>query len=516
MAAKPSPIPFQPYRKAQAAADADIARILEAAARAIRKRVTTLKPGIGGEVRKAQLNATLAAIKRVQGAMWTGAVNPRIARGMVDAEKAAEIAVETMTRVAYASLPDAAAEALVRGLRLSAESGLKSDAARRKRELSERVYRQRALADGKIEDLIRQGLVSGLNARELASTVYQYVSPTAPGGASYVAMRLARTEINNAFHERQLEGAKRPGVSAVVWNLSGSHKVPDKCNVYANHGGNGQWKPDEVPDKPHPQCFCYLTYVTTPAADFQKQLAAGDFDDEIDRRTRENLARLGVSTGDIKPTGPKLSLVENKRSKPKTGNDAQAIVPKGLFKRGTLTPRQRKSVKVYETGWYAVINGWLRGNQKIQDKEDERTQRTVADIDEAMDGSVLSEDIQVWRGMFNAQRLFGDDFTEVDLTGFTWKDKGFGSTTTEESVTDLFMVKGSDSPRYKGKNVKMVVSVPKGTKALQVSTDKEGSKANGAQAELTLERNLTWRIVKDHGYNPETGYRLLEAIVTSV
>jgi hypothetical protein len=127
--------------------------------------------------------------------------------------------------------------------------------------------------------------------------VYQYVSPTTPGGESYAAMRLARTEINNAFHERQLAGANRPGVTGVQWNLSGSHRVPDQCNLFAqrdsHNKGPGVFPVGKVPDKPHPQCFCFLTYVTMKPAEFKRALEQGDFDDELDRRTRANLRRLG-------------------------------------------------------------------------------------------------------------------------------------------------------------------------------------------------------------------------------
>lgn len=292
--AQPSPSEFQPYRRVQATAEHDLRLILETTAKAIQARVRTLKPGIGGQVRKAQLTATLGAIRRLQREMWINRVNPRVTRGVVDAEKAAESAIEAMTRVAYAALPEQAAEVLIRGLRLAAESGLKSDAARKRKDLSTRVYRQAAFQGDKIEHLIRGGLIANLSAKELAGSVYEYVSPTTPGGASYAAMRLARTEINNAFHERQLQGANRPGVKAVKWNLSGSHTVPDLCNVYASHGGNGHWAVGNVPEKPHPQCFCYLTYVTQSPERFQAALANGDYDDEIDRRTKANLARLGV------------------------------------------------------------------------------------------------------------------------------------------------------------------------------------------------------------------------------
>jgi hypothetical protein len=295
--AQPSPAEFQPYRKVQGAAEIELKRILESTARSIQVRIARMPVGVGGVVRTAQLKAVLAEIRKLQRAMWTGSINAVLAKHIDDALKAGEDAVEALTRVAYGALLEPAADVLVAGLKAASQSGLKSDAARRKRALSKRVYSSRALHENKVEDIVRSGLISNLSAKELAADVYKYVSPTTPGGASYAAMRLARTEINNAFHERQIAGARRPGVEAVQWNLSGSHKVPDECNVYAEHE---PYDPDEIPEKPHPQCFCYLTYVTSPREDFKKELEAGKWDDEIDRRTRENMARLGQSVGSIK------------------------------------------------------------------------------------------------------------------------------------------------------------------------------------------------------------------------
>lgn len=290
---QPSGPEFQPYRKLQATTEAELRRILEATARAIQRRIVGLPVGVGGQVRAAQLRVTLAAVNALLRQMWIGRINPLVERAIRDSLQASEDAIETLERVAYASLSDAAAETLVRGLRAAGKSGLKSDEARRARALSRLVYHNRALDDGRVEQTIRQGLIAGLSAKELAADVYKYVSPTAPGGSSYAAMRLARTEINNAFHERQLLGANRPGVRAVKWNLSGSHRVPDLCNVYAAHGGDGEWPVGKVPEKPHPNCFCYLTYVMMKPDEFKKALTRGDFDDELDRRTKANLARLG-------------------------------------------------------------------------------------------------------------------------------------------------------------------------------------------------------------------------------
>jgi hypothetical protein len=198
----------------------------------------------------------------------------------------------------------------------------------------------------------------------------------------------------------------------------------------------------------------------------------------------------------------------------KRGDAAQALVPKGLFKRGSLTPEQRKEVKVYESGWFAVINSFLRGGEKIEDREDERTAKTVAVIDSAMAESVLPEPIRVYRGMFRSGSLFGDRL-ENDLTGFSWKELSFGSTTTEESVTDAFRLADErQDPKYAKQNVHMVIDVPAGIRAIQVSTSTEGSQANGPQAEITLQRGLKWEVTKDHGYSPEKGYRLLEVRVS--
>jgi hypothetical protein len=324
-----SPEPLQPYRQTQAWAESEIKGILESTAQAIRKRIAMLGDSKGENIRRAQLTATLAAIRRTQKAMWRGKLLPAMIEGVERAEAAGESAVEALTRAAYGALPKEAAQALVDGLKASAASGLASDRARRRRALSTMVYRQEAFHADKLETLIRQGIISNLSAKELAADAYRYVNPATKGGASYAAMRLARTEINNAFHERQIDGAKRPGVTAVKWNLSGSHRVPDLCNVYAMHGGNGRWPTDEIPDKPHPQCFCYLTYITAPPDEFKRRLESGAFDDEIDRRTRENMARLGQSTGNVKATTPVTpkERVTPSGKRPKPSESLKSLIP---------------------------------------------------------------------------------------------------------------------------------------------------------------------------------------------
>jgi hypothetical protein len=246
-----------------------------------------------------------------------------------------------------------------------------------------------------------------------------------------------------------------------------------------------------------------------PPDKFQAELAKGSFDDEIERRTRENLARLGQPVGNVTP----LTLVKPTRKEPLTGDDAHRVVPKGLFKRGTLTPKQRKELKTYESGWFMVINGFLR-RSLWGDPDYKRDEETATVVREAIRESILPEPIQTWRGMFQAKSVFGDSW-DNDLTGFSWDDLAFGSTTTDEKIVDLFNLKQeSRNPALAG-DVKMKVYVPAGVGALETSTSTKGSAANGPQAEITLQDGLTWKVIKDNGFNSE-GVRQLEVSVTPI
>lgn len=296
----PLPDPFKEYRLVQRQYDAEMRRILEQAARRIQQRITRLGSGFGAQIRASQLRLVIAEINRILDAAWANGVLATVQEGRKEGAEAAQAALEALIAPLVGALPSDVAEVLTDGLTLTARSGIESAFKRVPRELSRRVYHQASLSKGHVEDAIRAGLVSGLTAKELAKDVYDYISPTTPGGASYAAMRLARTEINNAFHERQLEGAKAPGVSGVQWNLSGSHKVPDECNLYAErdeHGlGRGVFPVGQVPDKPHPQCFCYLTYITETPAEFTASLAAGKYDDDLNARIKANLERIQART----------------------------------------------------------------------------------------------------------------------------------------------------------------------------------------------------------------------------
>ena len=214
------------------------------------------------------------------------------------------------------------------------------------------------------------------------------------------------------------------------------------------------------------------------------------------------------------PRGTQEPQGSDSAPEPLTGKVALDSIPKGLFKRGSMDPKQRKALETYESGWFSVINGFLRGGSVIEDDLDKEDAATIAQIDSAMAESLIPADIQLWRGMFQSQIVFGDDF-DGDLTGFSWHEKGYGSLTANESLVKEFNVSGTDDPKFKGKNSKFKVTVSAGVKALLTSTFEEGSKTNGPQAEITLQHDLKWTVVKDNGFGPD-GVRQLEIRVDPI
>jgi urease gamma subunit len=154
--------------------------------------------------------------------------------------------------------------------------------------LSERVYRTGAVSAGLVDSAVNSALARGLSAREFAASVSNLVNPATPGGVSYASMRLARTEINNAFHARAIDSAReKPWVEAMKWNLSGSHPEPDECNDYADDahttgGDAGVFAINDVPAKPHPHCLCFVTPVELDEDAFLNGLLRGSYDDYID------------------------------------------------------------------------------------------------------------------------------------------------------------------------------------------------------------------------------------------
>lgn len=175
--------------------------------------------------------------------------------------------------------------------------------------LSQRVYNTGVWMNGRLNKLINETLATGLNAREFARNARDWFNPNTPGGIRYAAMRLARTEINNAFHSMSVEkAAAKPWVKDMEWNLSKSHPAPDICNKVAD---DSPYPVGKVPARPHPQCMCYVTEAEVDEDEWIDRFVEGEFDDYLD----DELEKAGVAKETPPPTPakqptPKTSMPE--------------------------------------------------------------------------------------------------------------------------------------------------------------------------------------------------------------
>jgi len=141
--------------------------------------------------------------------------------------------------------------------------------------LADHIYKGGKRTVAKVGRIVERGLALQSNAREIAKQVRDHFHPKVPGGTNYASMRLARTEINNAHHTTTIRNMQdRPWIKSVKWNLSESHPKPDACDDYARR----TFQPGNVPRKPHPQCFCYLTQVVPDTEEFLNNLTSGVYD----------------------------------------------------------------------------------------------------------------------------------------------------------------------------------------------------------------------------------------------
>jgi hypothetical protein len=165
--------------------------------------------------------------------------------------------------------------------------------------LSARVYKTAALANGQVSQAINRSLARGDSAQKLAKSVRALIDPDVPGGVSYAAKRLGRTEINNAFHAQSIHDAQlAPWVQEMRWHLSKVHEPQGcVCETYAVYG---LFPIEHVPEKPHPNCRCYVTPELPAYDNFENALLSGQFDDFLNKQLGfETYSAREMSSGDL-------------------------------------------------------------------------------------------------------------------------------------------------------------------------------------------------------------------------
>lgn len=167
-------------------------------------------------------------------------------------------------------------------------------------QLSDRVWNFAKVAEREILEEVNAAISTGTSAVDIAKQVRNALltegpawttgikrSITGKGTIAYNALRLARTETNQAYHMGQrLQAKTSPLVIGMKWNLSGSHPTdwppsaaymgyPEICDYYADHDhaglGPGVFPKDDVPVS-HPNCLCFLTDVFTPPEHLEQSI----------------------------------------------------------------------------------------------------------------------------------------------------------------------------------------------------------------------------------------------------
>lgn len=354
--------------------------------------------------------------------------------------------------------------------------------------LSQQVYRTRSLSQGWVDRLINIGIGRGLTARELARSVRDHIRPDVRGGVSYAAMRLARTEINNAFHTAAIVAAQdKPWIEGMEWRLSGSHPKPDICDLLA---GN-VYPVGSVPPKPHPQCFCYVIPKEPDEDDFVAAFARGDYDDALDE-----------ITGSAPPEPEQIEVRRPEPVEPKEDRAALEAIPRALWDPDLDFDTERLVFSGYKGYAYQNYNQYLRSGFGGFYREQ------IEAMDNVLDSSRLKEDVIMWRGVKNPRGIMGD-IVDGDLTGLEWQEDAYDSMSADRRVADDFAI------RKDGEGMRMRILVPKGAPMLQLSEwATEGRETRVYEAEGLGGRGWRKKIVADHGYD-EDGVRNVDVEVIS-
>lgn len=273
--------PLVNYLKVQDKTDREMLRLLRQMDADITSQLRTLvlRSGVGATIRRSQLQGVQREIRGTLSEFYeqTGRV---VQAGRA---RASEAAVSSMFEygdvLKRAGFSASEVQVMRRSAAQTAKSGLSHMMARHtssRLPLSQQVYKTKAFTNGLLDRKVQSAIGRGLSAREFATEIKGFVNPKTRGGVQYASMRLARTELNNAFHASTISAAaEQDWVTGVQWNLSKSHPKPDECDQYAAHK---PYDPLDVPSKPHPHCLCYMTFEIMDDDAFVRLVKSGRYD----------------------------------------------------------------------------------------------------------------------------------------------------------------------------------------------------------------------------------------------
>jgi hypothetical protein len=510
--AKPEPFtepganPLKLYLRGERIAVKGIEEDLRDASADAQRRINKLETrhGIGSVVRRGQLAVIRRELRNVSNELFRG-VNRRIrSAGNAVADAAAE-AERVLQGILFRSVGKQDSEALVHAQRSYARRTVATYLARGENGigLSQRVYRTRQLADGFVDRAVNRVILQGGSWQDIAKSVKPMVDPNTPGGVSYAAKRLARTELNNAFHTTQKAGAEvNPFVLGVRWHLSLSHTHKDICDALATGHSKGKpsgvYLPGELPPKAHPQCLCFTSNEMMDEEDFLDLVSDPDYlDGLVDEYGKADALPKAVGAENVAPPR-QPSTQPAKKAKlvvvPKEGQQALDAAPLSTLSK-TLTDAHRNYLLQYKGVAYTPTNTYLRVGAGSFYKP------TIQKLDSLLNRSKLKSDVVVYRGVKNVRSVFGDRVDE-NLAGLEWLEDAYLSTSVDRKVAHDFA--GEEG-------IVMRVLVRKGAPMMKLS-DMGGGANTNKEGEMLGGRGWKLRVLKDNGRS-SSGPRVIEVEV---
>jgi hypothetical protein len=173
-----------------------------------------------------------------------------------------------------------------------------------------------------------------------------------------------------------------------------------------------------------------------------------------------------------------------------------------LGNRNGLSAESRQALIAYRGNDYIAMNTQLRGLGESTRKP--QIDELIKGVDQGLAASRLPQDTLTWRGIRSGSRIFGDR-ADGNLTGFTWREDAYVSSSSEREVAGWFSGHGG---------VRMRVLTPAGVGAIQLSAVRDDAGYQD-EAEIVLERGVGMRVVADRGIDPD-GVRDLDVEVIPV
>ncbi len=231
------------FEQGRAATLNDVRDVYRRAAEGIHKDINSLTPGT---LRQTHLTALQTALDK-RAAQMSKEVLAATHQGIWMASGAGSKGVADVTaHMVQGAFPAVRVEKLFEGVNERATLAMLARTRKDGLKISDRVWRASESARNSVRMIVEDAVARGQDARTTAKQVQQYLQPgvwkahkaeTANrlrigADISYQAMRLARTEMNNAFHEGAIAANQHnPGYLGIYWRLSDAHVVPDICCI---------------------------------------------------------------------------------------------------------------------------------------------------------------------------------------------------------------------------------------------------------------------------------------------